>query len=229
MELAREFSFDETAREDVWTLFKYIISEKRQLTSDNHLDQLLLCSFYAVGRMVFKSELTFATLFHRYRNARYASRKFCDLKQLITVRVTNEKNAPESIQQIEIIPFYNALFIKETEECLGTLSSVKLITSNKSTPSPAGNVETPEGLEETTPGKSSANKKSVFSALDLESPLCESVPQSHFGQGSTPGCSMKLSGLNSTLTPRRAVHIKLKAGRGEQSPFFIFLCEQVYR
>lgn len=223
-ELGNEVDFDEEAQEDVWVLIKFIVSEKWNLTCDNHLDQLLLCSFLAVGRMNLKSQMNFASLSKKYQGIRFADLSLVNQRQM-AARMAEEEG--ETRKSLPINRFFLDFFIKETDQCLLTLNSAKnMIKKNAETQSQSQ--ETLRNVEEASQGgnsgKTSASKKSFFSAMHLESPLRESVPLPYVNPLLTPN-RMRLSGMNSTLTPTRVLHMTLKAGsvtpfnQKTQSPF----------
>lgn len=211
-ELGREMDFDEVAKEDVWSLVKFIISEKSSLICDNHLDQLIFCSFFAIGKMAKKENLTFALLFHKYQNLKYADKRFTSLQQQLTYRESDFCH--DLIKSLPIVKFYNEFFIKETEWFMVELKSTRNEgkTSGNRIGCANGEISTNSipCFAELPPPRSRSN--SAFTDL-LKSPLRESLPLPNFGRNSLTPNRMTINGLNSTMTPTR-----LREGLGSMPP-----------
>lgn len=65
MEICDRISLTEALKEDIWLAIKYLLSEKTELLTNRHLDQLIICTVYSVCKLN-QIPLTFNAIISTY-------------------------------------------------------------------------------------------------------------------------------------------------------------------
>ncbi|XP_020088417.1 retinoblastoma-related protein [Ananas comosus] len=135
--LSERLQLSQQVLERVYCLFQQILSQRTSLFFNRHIDQLILCCFYGVAKISHLS-LTFKEIIFNYRK-----QPQCKPQVFRSVFVhwpstsLNEKTGEE---HVDIITFYNKIFIPSVKPLLvelgpsGVISKDKKTTEDKSNP-----------------------------------------------------------------------------------------------
>ncbi len=143
---------DEAGRERVWQLMKHCLSVETDLMIDRHLDQLLLCAIYAVGKMS-SAKFSFNNIISHYIDLHsQASENVTSL--FFNVKIDEHRTE-------DIIGFYNHIFILRVKSAVCSVCQPTPASTCSAAPIPA--TRPPVGLPSTA--------KHRIRALAPESPL----------------------------------------------------------
>ncbi|XP_028551137.1 retinoblastoma-related protein isoform X2 [Dendrobium catenatum] len=112
--------------EHVYFLIQQILNQKTALFFNRHIDQLILCSIYGVNKIL-NLDLTFKAIIYNYRK-----QPQCRTQVFRNVYVNGSSihNTKKGHEHIDIITFYNAVFIPSVKPLLVELGSSKVENSN---------------------------------------------------------------------------------------------------
>eukprot|EP00186_Timspurckia_oligopyrenoides_P003099 CAMPEP_0182442870 /NCGR_PEP_ID=MMETSP1172-20130603/1734_1 /TAXON_ID=708627 /ORGANISM="Timspurckia oligopyrenoides, Strain CCMP3278" /LENGTH=955 /DNA_ID=CAMNT_0024637939 /DNA_START=52 /DNA_END=2919 /DNA_ORIENTATION=+ len=106
-ELGLHLRLDRPHLELIWDLFRCIVINHRELLIDRHMDQVILCCFYGISRVVRADTLGFRDILAVYRNMSHVRRPgnhgICP-RIYRQVLIRNDKYA-------DVIEFYNLVFM----------------------------------------------------------------------------------------------------------------------
>lgn len=102
LELTNSLSLSESVKEEIWSTFKYILSEKTEILFNRHADHLIVCSIYGVCKV--SSTIEFKNIIEKYRQLYLEDSNFFK-------RVYINKTHYDTI-----IFFYNNVFIQAAKE-----------------------------------------------------------------------------------------------------------------
>ena len=102
LELASALNLSESVKEEIWSTFKYVLSEKTEILVNRHADHLIVCSIYGVCRV--SSTIEFRFIIDKYRQLYMED-------STLFKRVYIAKSTFETI-----IFFYNNVFIQAAKE-----------------------------------------------------------------------------------------------------------------
>ncbi|KAL0905417.1 hypothetical protein M5K25_023837 [Dendrobium thyrsiflorum] len=112
--------------EHVYFLIQQILSQRTALFFNRHIDQLILCSIYGVNKIL-NLDLTFKAIIYNYRKQPQCRTQVFRNVYINGSSIHNTKNGHE---HIDIITFYNAVFIPSVKPLLVELGSSKVENSN---------------------------------------------------------------------------------------------------
>eukprot|EP00761_Pharyngomonas_kirbyi_P014917 gb/GECH01014948.1/.p1 GENE.gb/GECH01014948.1/~~gb/GECH01014948.1/.p1 ORF type:complete len:929 (+),score=208.42 gb/GECH01014948.1/:1-2787(+) len=96
----------------VWELMYHIFTEERDFLKDRHIDQLIMCSIYAISK-VNKKPIKFSDIIANYRHICENIRK-CSAVQI--GKVVWQVTLDQTHHKGDIVKFYNAVFISRLRE-----------------------------------------------------------------------------------------------------------------
>lgn len=102
LELTNALSLNEGIKEEIWSTFKYVLSEKTEILVNRHADYLILCTIFGVCKV--NSPIEFRVIIEKYRLLYQEDSNFFK-------RVLIQNNHYDTI-----IVFYNQIFIQATKE-----------------------------------------------------------------------------------------------------------------
>ena len=120
-ELCSKVSLNETLQEEIWSTFKYFLSEKTECLISRHLDHIILCTIYGVCKNN-KIPISFKILFDHFRILYQV-----DL-ELFTKILINEG------ERGDLIKFYNEIYIETMKNYI--TNKIPIATSRISTLNP---------------------------------------------------------------------------------------------
>jgi hypothetical protein len=102
LELTNALSLNESLKEEIWSTFKYVLSEKTEILINRHADYLILCTIFGVCKV--NNPVEFRVIIEKYR--------------LLYMEDTNffKKVQIQAGLFDTIIVFYNQIFIQATKE-----------------------------------------------------------------------------------------------------------------
>jgi len=100
---------DEPTKEKLWEVMKHCLSSETDLMIDRHIDQLLLCTLYAVGKMA-GAKFTFNNIISKYIDLHSS---FGDTVTSLFFHVKIDDRKTE-----DIIGFYNHVFIPRVKSAI---------------------------------------------------------------------------------------------------------------
>ncbi|GMI86207.1 RETINOBLASTOMA-RELATED, RETINOBLASTOMA 1, RETINOBLASTOMA-RELATED PROTEIN 1 [Hibiscus trionum] len=107
-------------RESVYSLFQQILNKRTSLFFNRHIDQIILCCFYVVAK-ISQLSLTFKEIICNYRK-----QPQCKPQVFQSVFVDRSSARPKGRSgqdNIDIIAFYNEIFIPSVKPLLGELGA----------------------------------------------------------------------------------------------------------
>lgn len=97
LELSNSLNISETIKEEVWSSFKYLLSDKTELLVNRHVDHMIICTLYGVCKV--NSAITFKQIVEKHRQLYLEDPEFFK-----KVRIDQENYG-------DIISFYNQVYI----------------------------------------------------------------------------------------------------------------------
>lgn len=104
LELSNCLGLTEVVREEIWSAFKGLLSEKTELLINRHVDHMIVCTIYAVCKV--NSSVSFKQIIEKYRQLYLEEPNF--FKKVYIDEETNE----------DIINFYNLEYIRAMKEVI---------------------------------------------------------------------------------------------------------------
>ena len=90
-------------KEDIWTVMKSLLSERTELLVNRHLDQLILCTIYAVCKEKHCANITFNSIIGKYS----------EIQSEENERIFRHVKLDEEGKVGDIIKFYNEVYIQQ--------------------------------------------------------------------------------------------------------------------
>ncbi|XP_020581305.1 retinoblastoma-related protein-like isoform X2 [Phalaenopsis equestris] len=112
--------------EHVYFLIQQILSQRTALFFNRHIDQLILCSIYGVNKIL-NLDLTFKAIIYNYRKQPQSRTQ---VFRSVYVNWSSIQNTKKGHEHIDIITFYNEVFIPSVKPLLVELGSSKVENSN---------------------------------------------------------------------------------------------------
>ncbi|CAI0474176.1 unnamed protein product [Linum tenue] len=107
-------------REDVYSLFQQVLIQRTSLFFNRHIDQILLCCLYGIAK-ISKVELTFREIIYNYRKQLQCKPHV--FRSVYVDRPTTRHNARTGQDHVDIIAFYNEIFVPAAKPLLAEISS----------------------------------------------------------------------------------------------------------
>ncbi|KDP40561.1 hypothetical protein JCGZ_24560 [Jatropha curcas] len=121
-------------RENVYYLFQQILSQRTSLFFNRHIDQIILCCFYGVAK-ISKVNLTFKEIIYNYRKQPQCKPQV--FRNVFVDWSSARYNGRTGQDHVDIITFYNEIFIPAAKPLLVEVGSDGTIT--KASPIPEVN------------------------------------------------------------------------------------------
>ncbi|KAM0934796.1 putative transcription repressor RB family [Dioscorea sansibarensis] len=114
--------------ERVYTLIQHILSQHAALFFNRHIDQLILCSFYGVAK-ISQLSLTFKEIIYNYRKQPQCKPQI--FRSVYVNWPSTSHNGRTGEEHVDIITFYNEVFIPSVKPLLVELGSGVNQSSNR--------------------------------------------------------------------------------------------------
>lgn len=108
-------------RESVYRLFQQILSQRTTLFFNRHIDQIILCCFYGVAK-ISQLNLTFKEIIYNYRKQPQCKPQV--FRSVFVDWSSARRNGKTGQEHVDIITFYNEIFIPSVKPLLVELSPV---------------------------------------------------------------------------------------------------------
>ncbi|KDP42033.1 hypothetical protein JCGZ_03096 [Jatropha curcas] len=118
-------------RENVYHLFQQILSQRTSLFFNRHIDQIILCCFYGVAK-ISKVNLTFREIIFNYRKQPQCKPQV--FRSVFIDWSSARHNGRTGQDHVDIITFYNEIFIPAAKPLLVEVGSAGAITKASPTP-----------------------------------------------------------------------------------------------
>ena len=92
---------------------KHIFEKENTLLFDHYIDQLIICSIYAVymaNKLQFKERLEFKKIISAFEELEYFKKEL-----IVKVKITDPENSTHQ-KEIDIITFYNKIYLPPIKE-----------------------------------------------------------------------------------------------------------------
>ncbi|GMR53670.1 hypothetical protein PMAYCL1PPCAC_23865, partial [Pristionchus mayeri] len=123
-DLCERLKMDEKGKEKVWTIFEHSLRTETNLYAGRHLDQNLLCILYVMVRIC-KLEWSFQDIMCKYREQPQATarvyREVFVTPAELPPELANDDDAVANGAYIDLIKYYNNVFITRVEELVRRL------------------------------------------------------------------------------------------------------------
>ncbi|KAK8574505.1 hypothetical protein V6N13_034227 [Hibiscus sabdariffa] len=123
--MVERLQLSQQIRESVYSLFQQILNQRTSLFFNRHIDQIILCCFYVVAK-ISQLRLTFKEIICNYRK-----QPQCKPQVFQSVFVDRSSARPKGRSgqdNIDIIAFYNEIFIPSVKPLLGELGAAGTTT-----------------------------------------------------------------------------------------------------
>ncbi|KAJ0560227.1 Retinoblastoma-related protein [Helianthus annuus] len=118
--MVERLQLSQEIRERVYCLFQQILSQRTALFFNRHIDQIILCCFYGVAK-ISQLSLTFKEIINNYRKQPH-----CKIQVFRAVfvddRASSRSNGKTGQNDVDIIMFYNEIFIPAVKPLLVELA-----------------------------------------------------------------------------------------------------------
>ncbi|WCJ39170.1 Retinoblastoma-related protein [Euphorbia peplus] len=118
-------------RENVYRLFQQILSQRTSLFFNRHIDQIILCCFYGVAK-ISKVNLTFREIICNYRKQPQCKPQV--FRSVFVDWSSARQNARTGQDHVDIITFYNEIFVPAAKSLLVEVGSAGTITKTTQVP-----------------------------------------------------------------------------------------------
>ncbi|CAB4320419.1 unnamed protein product [Prunus armeniaca] len=113
--MVERMQLSQQIRENVYRLFQQILVQRTSLFFNRHIDQIILCCFYGVAK-ISQLNLTFRQILYNYtKQPQYKPQVF---RSVFVNWPSARRNGRPAQEHIEIIPFYNEIFIPTVKSLL---------------------------------------------------------------------------------------------------------------
>ncbi|BFG41419.1 hypothetical protein CerSpe_276940 [Prunus speciosa] len=113
--MVERMQLSQQIRENVYRLFQQILVQRTSLFFNRHIDQIILCCFYGVAK-ISQLNLTFREILYNYtKQPQYKPQVF---RSVFVNWPSARRNGRPAQEHIEIIPFYNEIFIPSVKSLL---------------------------------------------------------------------------------------------------------------
>ncbi|XP_050232092.1 retinoblastoma-related protein [Mercurialis annua] len=118
-------------RENVYRLFQQILSQRTSLFFNRHIDQIILCCFYGVAK-ISKVNLTFREIIYNYRKQPQCKPQV--FRSVFVDWASARHNGRTGQDHVDIITFYNEIFIPAAKPLLVEVGSAGTTTKASQLP-----------------------------------------------------------------------------------------------
>ncbi|KAG2668922.1 hypothetical protein I3760_14G011600 [Carya illinoinensis] len=129
--MVERLQLSQRIRENVYSIFQQILSQRTSLFFNRHIDQIILCCFYGVAK-ISQLALTFREIIHNY-----SKQPQCKPQVFRSVFVdwsSARHNGRTSQEHVDIITFYNKIFVPAVKPLLVELSPSGTTTKTNRVP-----------------------------------------------------------------------------------------------
>ncbi|GKV39649.1 hypothetical protein SLEP1_g47391 [Rubroshorea leprosula] len=167
--MVERLELSQQIRESIYCLFQQILSQRTSLFFNRHIDQIILCCFYGVAK-ISQLNLTFREIINNFRKQPQCKPQV--FRSVFVDQSIPQHNGRTGQEHVDIITFYNEIFIPSVKPLLVEIAPVG--TSTKTTQIPdAKNGQSPgspkvapfPSLPDMSPKKVSASHNVYVSPL----------------------------------------------------------------
>ncbi|VFQ67508.1 unnamed protein product [Cuscuta campestris] len=113
--MVERLQLSQQIRESVYHLFQKILSQQTTLFFNRHIDQIILCCFFGIGK-ISQLNLTFKEIICNYQKQPHCK---THVFQNVFVDLTSaQRNGKTGADHVDIISFYNGIFIRAVKPLL---------------------------------------------------------------------------------------------------------------
>ncbi|TYI31407.1 hypothetical protein ES332_A05G449000v1 [Gossypium tomentosum] len=123
--MVERLQLSQQIRESVYSLFQKILNQRTSLFFNRHIDQIILCCFYVVAK-IFQLRLTFKEIICNYRKQPQCKPQV--FQSVFVDRSSARRNGRTGQDNVDIIAFYNEIFVPSIKPLLGELGSAGTTT-----------------------------------------------------------------------------------------------------
>ncbi|ONI20957.1 hypothetical protein PRUPE_2G042800 [Prunus persica] len=118
--MVERMQLSQQIRENVYRLFQQILVQRTSLFFNRHIDQIILCCFYGVAK-ISQLTLTFREIIHNYRKQPQC--KSLVFRSVYVDWPPARRNGRPAQEHVDVITFYNEIFIPSVKSLLVELGS----------------------------------------------------------------------------------------------------------
>ncbi|KAL5797329.1 hypothetical protein ACOSQ2_002149 [Xanthoceras sorbifolium] len=138
--MSERMKLPQQIRERIYLLFQQILTQKTYLFFNRHIDQIILCCFYAIAKAS-HLDLTFKEIKNNYINqSQCRSQVFC----CMFVNCSSQGNGQIGQNQVGIVTFYNGIFIQNVNSLV---KEIALAEASKEAPALNNNSHCPNSTQ----------------------------------------------------------------------------------
>ncbi|XP_052205524.1 retinoblastoma-related protein isoform X2 [Diospyros lotus] len=119
--MVERLKLSQQIRECVYSLFQRILGQRTTLFFNRHIDQIILCCFYGVAK-ISQLNLTFREIIFNYRKQPHCKPQV--FRSVFVDWSSVHRNGKTGQEHVDIITFYNEIFIPAVKPILVDLASV---------------------------------------------------------------------------------------------------------
>ncbi|KAB1209692.1 Retinoblastoma-related protein [Morella rubra] len=113
--MVERLQLSQQIRENVYCIFQQILSQRTSLFFNRHIDQIILCCFYGVAK-ISQLTLTFREIIYNYRKQPQCKPQV--FRSVFVDWSSARRNGRTSQEHVDIITFYNEIFIPTVKPLL---------------------------------------------------------------------------------------------------------------
>ncbi|KAI4323576.1 hypothetical protein L6164_023171 [Bauhinia variegata] len=113
--MVERLQLSQQIRENVYCLFQQILNQRTSLFFNRHIDQIILCCFYGVAK-ISQLSLTFREIIYNYRKQPQCKPQV--FRSVFVDWSSARRNGRTGLEHVDIITFYNEIFIPSVKPLL---------------------------------------------------------------------------------------------------------------
>ncbi|KAL3844511.1 hypothetical protein ACJIZ3_001914 [Penstemon smallii] len=117
--MVERLQLSQQLRESVYCLFQKILGQRTSLFFNRHIDQIILCCFYGVAK-ISQLNLTFKEIIFNYRKQPHCKPQV--FRSVYVDWITTLRNGKSGPDHVDIITFYNEIFVPAVKPLLVELA-----------------------------------------------------------------------------------------------------------
>ncbi|XP_057721119.1 retinoblastoma-related protein isoform X1 [Arachis stenosperma] len=129
--MVERLQLSQQIRENVYCLFQQILNQRTSLFFNRHIDQIILCCFYGVAK-ISQLNLTFKEIIYNYRKQPQCKPQV--FRNVFVDWSLTRRNGRRGQEHVDIIAFYNEVFIPTVKPLLVELGPAEITTKNSRMP-----------------------------------------------------------------------------------------------
>lgn len=129
--MVERLQLSQQIRENVYSLFQQILSQRTSLFFNRHIDQIILCCFYGVAK-ISQLTLTFREIIYNYRKQPQCKPQV--FRSVFVDWPPARRNGRTAQEHVDIITFYNVIFIPAVKPLLVELGPAGTTTKTNRVP-----------------------------------------------------------------------------------------------